>query len=137
MAYGRVEKHLSKTEDRMNETSLPYRPRVGVVLAAGAARGWAHIGAIEALVEAGIPIDVICGCSSGSMVAASYAAGRLPAFRHMAESMTRAKLLRYLDVGLSGGGLIEGRAVMDFFRTHIGDVHMDELGCTFGCVAAE
>ena len=44
---------------------------VGLVLGSGSSRGWAHIGAIEALQEAGIAIDYVVGCSVGSYVACS------------------------------------------------------------------
>ena len=49
----------------------PHRKTVALVLGSGSSRGWAHIGAIEALEEEGIPIDFISGCSVGSYVGAS------------------------------------------------------------------
>ncbi|MCS7189261.1 MAG: patatin-like phospholipase family protein [Bacteroidia bacterium] len=55
------------------------RPRIGLVLSGGGARGVAHIGVIQALEEAGIPIDYITGTSMGAMVGAFYAAGYSPA----------------------------------------------------------
>lgn len=55
------------------------RPRVGLVLSGGGARGAAHIGVIQALEEAGIPIDYITGTSMGAMVGGFYAAGYSPA----------------------------------------------------------
>jgi NTE family protein len=51
--------------------------RIGLVLGGGAARGWAHIGAIRALHDAGIKPDVVCGTSIGALVAAVYANGDL------------------------------------------------------------
>ncbi len=55
------------------------RPRIGLVLSGGGARGAAHIGVIQALEEEGIPIDYITGTSMGAMVGAFYAAGYTPA----------------------------------------------------------
>lgn len=57
--------------------TLP-RPRIGLVLSGGGARGAAHVGVIQALEEAGIPIDYITGTSMGAMVGAFYAAGYTP-----------------------------------------------------------
>ena len=54
------------------------KPRIGLALGSGSARGWAHIGIIDALAEAGIEPDVVCGCSIGALVGAAYVAGELP-----------------------------------------------------------
>src|SRR5947209_18463654 len=51
------------------------RPRVGVALAGGFARGISHIGVLRVLREAGIPIDCIAGTSVGALIGASYCAG--------------------------------------------------------------
>ncbi|MBM3114198.1 patatin-like phospholipase family protein [Jeongeupia naejangsanensis] len=54
------------------------RPRIGLVLGGGGARGLAHIGVLKALEDARVPIDCIVGTSIGALVAGSYAAGRTP-----------------------------------------------------------
>ena len=54
----------------------PRRPRIGLALGGGAARGFAHIGVIEVLEENGIPPDMVTGTSAGSLVAALYASGK-------------------------------------------------------------
>ncbi|GIV24529.1 MAG: hypothetical protein KatS3mg026_0221 [Bacteroidia bacterium] len=61
------------------EAEVVSRPRVGLVLSGGGARGAAHVGVLQALEEAGIPIDYITGTSMGAMVGAFYAAGYTPA----------------------------------------------------------
>ena len=53
------------------------RAKVGIVLGAGAARGWAHIGALQELDALGLRPDVVVGSSIGSLVGGCYAAGRL------------------------------------------------------------
>jgi len=50
------------------------RPKIGLALGSGSARGWAHIGVIKALEEIGIEPDVIAGTSAGGVVGAFYAA---------------------------------------------------------------
>ena len=61
------------------ETSPPKRPRIGLVLSGGGARGAAHIGVLKVLEELRIPIDVIAGTSMGAIVGGIYAAGSSPA----------------------------------------------------------
>ncbi len=92
------------------------RPRIGLALGSGSARGWAHIGIIDALTEAGIEPDIICGTSIGSLVGAAYVAGRLAELRQWAEAATWREVVGLLDVRLSGGGLIGGNLVVDFLR---------------------
>ena len=52
------------------------KPRIGLALGSGSARGWAHIGAIRALEERGVKPDIVCGTSVGALVGAAYACGR-------------------------------------------------------------
>ena len=54
------------------------RPRIGLALGAGGARGWSHIGVIDALHDAGVKPDVVCGTSIGALVGAAHAAGEHP-----------------------------------------------------------
>ena len=123
--------------DRRAEEPTTERRRVGVVLGAGSARGWSHIGALEALEAMGVPIDVVCGCSSGALVAASYATGRLDALKTLAQGMTRARMLRFLDLSFTGSGLIEGRGIVEFVRRNIGDVAIEDARPRFGAAATE
>lgn len=91
-------------------------PRIGLALGSGAARGWSHIGVIEALAEAGIEPDIVCGCSMGALVGAAYAVGKLPALKDFANSLTWREIARLLDVRLSGGGLIAGQEIVALLR---------------------
>ena len=59
------------------DTIAPSRPKVGVVLSGGGAKGFAHIGALRVIEEAGIPIDYIAGTSMGSIIGGLYAVGIL------------------------------------------------------------
>lgn len=91
-------------------------PRIGLALGSGSARGWAHIGIIESLVEAGIEADIVCGTSIGSLVGATYVAGCLKELRQWAETATWREIVGLMDVRLSGGGLINGKQVVSFLR---------------------
>jgi len=91
-------------------------PRIGLALGSGSARGWSHIGVIEALAETGIEPDIVCGCSIGALVGAAYVAGELPALKDFAQSLTWREIARMLDVRLSGGGLIAGQEIVALLR---------------------
>lgn len=84
------------------------RPKLGLALGAGGARGWCHIGVIRALEERGLKPDVIAGASMGAAVGAAYAGGKLDALEEWAVTLTRARYLRLLDIRLNSGGLIGG-----------------------------
>ena len=92
------------------------RPTIGLALGSGGARGWAHIGVIEVLLEAGIVPDVVCGASIGALVGGAYASGRLEALRARVELFGRREVMALLDVHLSSGGLIEGQRINGFLR---------------------
>jgi NTE family protein len=92
------------------------RPRIGLALGSGSARGWAHIGVIDSLTEAGIEPDIVCGASMGALIGAAHVAGRLAELRQWAETMTWRKIAGLTDLRLSGGGLISGRQVVAFLR---------------------
>ncbi len=91
-------------------------PRIGLALGSGAARGWAHIGIIDSLIAAGIEPEIICGTSIGALVGAAFVAGRLKELRRWAETASWREIIGLIDIRLSGGGLIEGKQVIEFLR---------------------
>src|SRR5262249_29578949 len=82
---------------------------IGLALGGGAARGLAHIGVIEALIEAGLEPHIVAGTSIGAVAGGFYAAGRLAVLHHFASELTLRRLLRYLDVNLAGSSLMTGK----------------------------
>jgi NTE family protein len=92
------------------------RPRIGLALGSGSARGWSHIGVIEALREFGIEPDVVCGASIGALVGAALVTGRFAELKRWAEAITWREMLGMLDVSLAGGGLISGRQIVRLLR---------------------
>ncbi len=92
------------------------RAKIGLALGSGSARGWSHIGIIEALAEAGIEPDIVCGTSMGSFVGAAYASGQLTPLRVWAEAVSWREIVRLLDLRPRRGGLIDGRQIMGFLR---------------------
>jgi len=88
------------------------RPRIGIALGSGSARGWSHIGVLEALQKEGIEPDIVCGASIGAFVGAAYVSGQLSALKDFAQALTWGKIVGLLDVRLSGGGLISGQQIV-------------------------
>jgi NTE family protein len=114
----------------------PRAPRVGLALGAGGARGWAHIGAIRALADAGLKPDIVCGTSMGALVGAAYAAGELERLEAWAQSLDWKDVLALMDFTWRGG-LIRGDKLFDFFRARVADRDIGTLALPFGAVATE
>lgn len=112
------------------------RPRIGLALGSGSARGWSHIGVIRTLEQAGYAPDVVCGTSIGALVGAIYAAGRLDWLEDWVRQLTWSGTVAMLDLKM-GGGLIEGGKLLKFFREHSQDPDFADLPKAFGCVATE
>lgn len=114
--------------------SNPGRPRIGLALGGGAARGWAHIGVIRALEEAGIRPDVVAGTSIGALVGGAYAAGRLDWLEQWVGTLARREVFSLLDFGL-GSGMIRGDKLMAFLATQLGECDIEDLECDYGATA--
>jgi len=110
------------------------KPRLGLALGGGAARGWAHIGVIRALEAAGIRPDMVCGTSIGALVGAAYAGGELDRFERWVMEMGIRELISFLDLRLSGG-VIKGERLMEFLRRNFVDRPIEELALPFAAVA--
>lgn len=114
--------------------STPNKPRIGLVLGGGAARGWAHIGVIRALEKAGIQPDLVCGTSIGALIGAVYAAGELDHFEEWVLGLNFSEIVSYLDVSLSSG-LLKGDRLMEFFHRDFKDRDIETLKMPFSAVA--
>lgn len=114
--------------------SAPRKPRIGLALGAGSARGWAHVGVIRALEKAGIRPDLVCGTSIGALVGAAYAAGELDRFEQWLLGMRMTDVVGFLDVSLSGG-MIKGERLMEFFRRSFVDRPIEKLNIPFAAVS--
>jgi len=115
------------------------KPKAGIALAlgGGAARGWAHIGVLRALDEAGIRIDMIAGTSIGALVGGCYLAGKLDELEEFARSLTKRRMFGLLDFHFGGNGLFGGMKLDARMQEHLAGVSFADLGKPFVCVAAE
>jgi predicted acylesterase/phospholipase RssA len=112
------------------------RPKLGIALGSGSARGWAHIGVLLALSEQGIAPDFIAGCSMGAMVGAAFAAGRIEQLETWALSLDWKGVVGLLDLGLRGG-LIKGDRLLNMFQGQFVKCQFSELVLPFAAVATD
>jgi NTE family protein len=111
--------------------------KIGLALGGGAARGWAHIGVLRALLAAGIKPDIIAGTSIGAVVGGCHMAGHLDSLEEFARELTRRRVLGYLDFNLTGTGLITGQRLCARLERHLGDSRIEDLDRRFTAVATE
>ena len=110
------------------------KPRLGITLGSGSARGWAHIGVLRALEQAGIFPDVVSGTSIGALVGAAYASNGLDRLEEWVVRIDWWDIIRYMDVRLGG---VEGERLMRAFRERVEDVPIETLPKPFGAVATD
>jgi NTE family protein len=111
--------------------------KIGLALGAGSARGWAHIGVLRALAEAGIRPDIIAGTSVGALVGGCYVAGEIDALEQFARGLTKRKVLGFLDFNLSGTGLIHGQRLREVLENRLKALTIEALARRFVAVATE
>lgn len=114
---------------------IEQRPVIALVLGSGGARGYAHIGAIEVLEQAGIRPDFIVGTSAGSIVGSIYASGK-PAIelRNIALSM-KANDVR--DIKLDMKGFFDGKKVEYYVNLQVDQTPLEALKTPMFVVATE
>jgi len=111
--------------------------RLGLALGSGSARGWAHIGILQALEEHGLRPEVITGASVGALVGAARAAGRLADLEEWVCTLTQRDVWRLVDTTFRGGGVMTGNRLMEAIAAHIGDEPIETLPMKFGAVATD
>lgn len=112
------------------------RPRLGIALGSGAARGWAHVGILQAFQAAGIRFDVVTGTSAGAVVGAFYAANALDSLERFGDELKSFRAtFNYMDFTLPARGLIGGRKFIGFLEEYLPVRRFDELGIPLGLVA--
>jgi len=113
------------------------RPTIGIALGGGAARGWAHIGVLKTLIEAGLEPDIVAGTSIGAVAGACYVTGRLGALEDFACALTRRRIFGFLDVNFAGSGLITGQRLSARLEQHLQEFTIEKLERRFVAVATE
>jgi NTE family protein len=117
---------------------VPKRPpKVGLVLGGGAARGFAHIGVIQVLEEAGVRPSLVVGTSAGSLVAAFYASGKTGAqLQQIAESMEEATFADW-TLPIFSRGMLRGEALARYVSTQVNGRLIENMPLPLGIVATD
>ncbi len=110
---------------------------ISLVLGSGGARGYAHIGVIEELLERGYTISSISGSSMGALIGALYACGKLGDFKAWVLSLDLMGTVKLLDISLGKNGIIEGEKVFSILAEMIGDITIEELPIAYTAVATD
>jgi NTE family protein len=111
------------------------RPLVALALGSGGARGFAHIGVIKALEEAGVVPDIVTGASSGAVVGALYASGKKATeLEEIALGLEEGDLV---DIVLFGNGWVKGEALQNFVNRQVEGRPLERLARPFAVVATE
>ncbi|MCE9651310.1 MAG: patatin-like phospholipase family protein [Parvibaculum sp.] len=113
------------------------RPKIGIALGSGVARGWAHIGVLKALTRAGIEPDIISGTSIGALVGGCHLANKMEPLEAFARSLNRRRLLGLIDFRFRSSGLIGDSKLEALMREYLGDLNIEDLDRTFVGVATE
>lgn len=114
---------------------VPAKPKIGLALGGGAARGFAHIGVIKMLESHGIVPDYVVGTSAGAVVGSLYAGG-FDAFAMQKLAIQLDETL-FADWTLRGPGLLKGEALQSFVNQHLKRRPLEKLNIAFGTVVTD
>lgn len=106
-----------------NFTSKPYK--LGLALSGGGARGFAHVGALQALTEMGIRPDIVAGVSAGSIATALFAGGNSPA--EILHKFADVKFADFCQVGIPGDGFFAMDGFRKFLKKNIPYANIEDL----------
>ncbi len=108
---------------------------IGLALGGGAAKGFAHVGVIKALVENGINIQVVSGTSAGSLVGSLYAYGYKP--QDLVQISYQLDELNLADFTFSKNGVLKGQKLQDFVNARVKNTPLQKLKLKFTAVATD
>jgi NTE family protein len=111
--------------------------RLGLALGAGGARGLAHVGVLQGLAAAGIPVHAIAGTSIGALVGAVYLAGQLERFEAAVRALDWSDSVRIFDPTWRRAGLFAGERAAELIRGFLGDWRIEDLPLPFVAVAVD
>lgn len=113
----------------------PHRPTVALVLGGGGLRGFAHIGVLRALEEAGFKPDIVVGTSAGAVVGAAYASGMSSA--QMESAARDIRMSSLVDWTLSSGGIMRGNHLAKWVDAVTADIPIEKFPIRFAAVATD
>jgi len=112
------------------------KPKLGLALGGGSAKGWSHIGVLRALEKLGIEADIVAGTSMGSLVGAAWVTGNLDDLEKWVSTLHWSDVLSLLDIRFAGG-LIHGDKVIGHLSEGMKDISIESLDKSFAAVATD
>lgn len=119
------------------------RPKIGITLSAGGLRGFSHVGAMEVLMESGLPVDYMTGTSMGCIVGALFSAGVSQERMHklasdmpisaLSSDLTLVGAIRYI----LSNRLFSSQKFQEFIDKEVGGAYYEDLAIPFACVSAD
>lgn len=119
------------------ESAVEPSKNVALVLGGGGARGFAHIGAIEALEAHGYHITSIAGTSMGALVGGLYACGKLEKAKEIITGLNRKKILSLIDISPGLNHIATADHLTTLLTELTGDITIEQLPIPFCCVASD
>lgn len=118
---------------------LPHRHSkdVALVLGGGGARGFAHIGAIEVLLEHGYRITSVAGTSMGALVGGLYATGALDELKETVLNLTKRQILSLVDVSIGLDHIATADKLTELLEKMTGGRDIEDLAIPFCCSASD
>ena len=110
---------------------------VALVLSSGGPRGFAYIGAIEALEEHGYIITSVAGTSMGSLVGGIYAAGKLAEFKEWIYSLDAWEVFSLMDLSIGKNHFVKGDKVIDAIMQIVPNINIEDLPIPYCAVATD
>jgi NTE family protein len=125
------------TSQRVAKAPEMRKPKLGIALGAGAARGWSHIGVLLELLSQAISPEVVAGTSIGALIGGAYAVGKLEEMEAFARSLTKRRVMSMMDVSLSGISFLGGERLRRKLEEEFSGFSFEGLPKKFGAVATE
>ncbi len=113
------------------------KKNVALVLSSGGPRGFAYIGAIEALLEHGYSITSVAGTSIGSLIGGIYAAGKLPEFKEWLFSLNKWKVFSLMDLSIGKNHFVKGDRVINAIKEIVPEVNIEEFSIPYRAIATD
>ena len=120
-----------------SQTLAPARPRIGLALGSGGARGWAHVGVLRRLQELNVPVDYVAGTSIGAIMGAVFAANRLDVLEDLSHHLDWRRVASlFVEVSFPRAGLLNGKRIQQLLQQIVHVQRIEDLAIPFAAVAA-
>lgn len=111
--------------------------KLGIALGGGGAKGFAHLGVLRVLREAGIDFDVVAGTSIGALVGVVYASGGIDKLEQYAKNVSRPELAIRLGPGWPSMGIFSGNYIEELLNDFVPERNIEELEKPFSALAVD